>query len=453
MKKEHGFSKVSKIVISVLVIALALLAVSCATKSDVYKEIDHAVEGNNFDSAIQAIINGQDAKKPIYPEKNSIMLYLDKGMLEHYAGKYAESSTSLQEAERLIDDAYTKSVSADLFSYIANDNTKEFPGEDFENIYLNVFNALNYYKSGNLESALVEIRKLSMSSGKLDMLVRKYEEAGKSFGDKVMEQLNKIGFTLSDALPQPGAINFSKSALAHYLSALFFLGDGNTDSARIEFDQVQAAFDSNKNIYKNDVPNAVADARSVPAGKGRLNVIGFAGLSPVKEEGLFEQVWPFMQNVDLQTPIFKLPVFKDRPSAITGVKLTVGDESVELELIEDMGAVMKETFAARFSNLFFKTYIRVLLKYATADIAATQSGGGRLAALLAKKALDATEGADIRMSRYLPSKAYIGGINLDPGNYTARIDFMAGGSVAAHVEKQIEVKAGTLNLLDAVSLK
>ena len=64
-----------------LVIALALFALSCATKSDVYKDIDAAVGNNNFTAAIAAIEKGQEQKKPIYPEKNAIMLYLDKGML------------------------------------------------------------------------------------------------------------------------------------------------------------------------------------------------------------------------------------------------------------------------------------------------------------------------------------------------------------------------------------
>lgn len=445
-----------------LVIALALFALSCATKSDVYKDIDAAVGNNNFTAAIAAIEKGQEQKKPIYPEKNAIMLYLDKGMLEHYAVNSENSSQDLQQAERLIEEAFTKSVSADIMSYIANDNTKEYPGEDFEDIYINVFNALNYYKKGDLEGALVEVRKLSMSSGKLDMLARKYEDASKSFSDKAMAQLNKSGFKLPDSLPKPGAVNFSNSALARYLAALFLLGDGNTDGARIEFDQLAAAFSSNPKIYPFPVPSTVAQERSVPAGQARLNVIAFAGLSPVKEEERLTQHWPFMQNSTQRNPVFKLPKLVDRPSSITGIEVSVNDQKFHLELIEDMGAVIKETFAARFSEMFFKTYLRVLFKYIAADAGATvgnQLGGwgavaGAVVAVGGKVAADASEAADIRMSRFLPNKAYAGGINLAPGTYNVTINFLSGGRTIATVNRtDVEVKANTLNLVDAVSLR
>jgi len=460
--KEYLFMKkmnnktIQRVGKGALILLLALFALSCATKSDAYKDIDNALAQNNYAVALAAVKMGQEQKKPLYPEKNAVLLYLDKGMLELYAGDTESSSKDLQEAERLIEEAYTKSVSAELTSYIANDNTKEYAGEDFEDIYINVFNALNYYKRGDIDGALVEIRKLSNSSGKLDMLSRKYEEASKGFGDKAMESLKKLGFNLSSALPQGEAVNFSNSALARYLAALFLLGEGNTDGARIELEQLTRAFAANTKLYSFPVPKTVAEDRTVPAGKARLNVVAFAGLSPVKEEGKFTQNWPFMKNAPLRSPVFKLPVFKDRPSAISSIEVTAGDEKFTLEIIEDMGAVVKETFAARFSNLFFKTYIRVLLKYAAADIAASQvknSAQANLIAFAAAKSLDATEAADIRMSRYMPNKAYVGGINLDPGTYDVTVNFIGSGGSIATVKRNVEVKAGALNLVDAISLK
>jgi len=300
---NYLFKKTSR---SVLLIAVVLVALSCATKSSSYKEIDFAVEQNNFSQAVAAIEAGQELTKPIYPEKNAIMLFLDKGLLEHYAGNYSVSSNDLQRAERLIEEAYTKSVTQNLTSYLANDNTKDYPGEDFEDIYLNVFNALNYYNRGDLEGALVEIRKLTFGgASKLVQLNQRYEEDAKNFGEKAAEQFSKIGFLLSEELPRPGAIEFSNSALARYLATLFYLADGNTDSARIEYDWIQKAFDDNPNIYKNPKPKAITEIQTVPQGKARLHIIGFTGLSPVKEEERFNQFWPFMQNPLLNRYIFK----------------------------------------------------------------------------------------------------------------------------------------------------
>jgi len=442
---------------------LAFLLFSCATRPEAYRDIDQAVDKNEFDMAVEALKKGQKGNRPIYPEKNAISLYIDKGLLEHYAENYANSSQDLQEAERLIQEAFTKSVTADMASYIANDNTKEYPGEDFEDIYINVFNALNYYNRGNIDGALVEIRKLTIPSGKLDMLSRKYENVRRSTGSGAAETLRSFGMSANDAMPTGKPVEFSNSALARYLSALFYLSDGNTDSARIEFDQLQAAFASNKKVYYHPVPKSVADIQTVPPEKARLNVIGFAGLSPVKEEGLFPVSFPLSYSLLCQ-PVFKLPKFVKRPSAINRIEVVVeGEDKFNLELLEDMGAVIEETYNAHFSQIFFKTFIRLLSKYAAVAVSANiaRERGGDYAELTAlsiaiagKAAADASEGADIRMARYIPDKAYIGGINLDPGTYNITIHYYSGRHIVAKDERRdVEVRANAANLIETISLK
>jgi hypothetical protein len=271
-----------------------------------------------------------------------------------------------------------------------------------------------------------------------------------------MEQLGKIGFTLNEALPQGDPVMFNNSALAQFLGGLFYLADGNEDSARISFAAAGQAFADNTKIYTTPVPKAIAEAQEVPAGKARLNVLVFTGMSPVKEEGLFTQNWSFLQNPELREPIFKLPVLKERTSGPGQIHVSVGGEAFELELIEDMGAVVKETFNGKFANTFFKTWIRVLLKYVAGDIAATEAGksqGGNLARLAAanaaKAALDATEGADIRMGKFLPDRAYVGGVNLDPGSYTVTVQFSSG----IGQQFDVDVKEDGLNLIDTVYMK
>jgi len=434
------------------------LLFSCASRPGAYKEIDLAVGNGDFEGAVEKLTDAQKSKKPIYAERNAIMLFLDKGLLEHYAGDYENSSRSLQEAERMIEEAYTKSITAGFMSYIVNDNTKEYPGEDFEDIYINVFNALNYYRRGNIEGALVEIRKLSMSNGKLDMLARRYEYKDPNSGASLEELVQKEAGR--GQLPRGKPVDFSNSALARYLAALFYLAGGNTDSARIEFEQVQRAFLTNRNVYQNPFPSAVEQARNVPAGMARLNVIGFAGLSPVKEEEVVVHYFPFFQSPAFHVANFKLPKLVERPSVIDRIEVTAGQERFQLELLEDMGAVIRETFAVRYANIVIKTYIRTLLKYVTADVAAAVTSerqsplAGLAIALAARAAFEATESADIRMSRYLPNRAYIGGVNLPPGNYDVTVNFYSGSRLIKQAAREnVQVRANTLNLIDAVSLQ
>ena len=450
-----------------LLACVGILFFSCATKPEVYGGIDQAVDKNEFAAAVEALKKGQEGKKPIYPEKNAVSLRLDKGLLEHYAGNYAESSQDLQEAERLIQEAFTKSVTQEFTSYIANDNTKEYPGEDYEDIYLNIFNALNYYNKGDVDGAMVEIRKITLSSGKLDMLSRKYEEGQKSAGDGAMAALKKLGFNINPDLPQGDPMQFSDSALARYLGALFYQAQGNADSARIEFARIPTAFSSNPKVYKNPIPAVVAGVQNIPQGQAPLHVIGFTGLSPIKEEQEFKQYFPFFQNEILRNQKFALPVLKARPDSIDRIEVIVeghdGRGTFQLELLEDMAAVAAETYNARFANIFFKTYIRTMLKYAASDIAATASNkaggtagaiGGLVASVGGKIAADASESADIRMSRFFPAKAYVGGIGLVPGTYHITINYYSGGShVGKDERKDFVVKANTPNIIETVNLK
>jgi uncharacterized protein len=451
--------------------ALVLLFISCATASGAYENIDNAVYENDFERGIAEIIIGQEKKKPIYPEKNAVSLFLDKGLLEHYAGNYSSSSRDLENAERLIQEAFTKSIAAGITSYIANDNTKEYPGEDYEDIYLNVFNALNYYHNNNTEEAMVEIRKITMPNGKLDLLSTKYEEGGKFATDHMLETLHNIGFTDTPELPTGEPVLFSDSALARYLSALFYQGQGKTDDARIEFDRLNSAFTDNPKIYYHPFPESAEDAQNIPPEKTRLNVIAFIGLSPIKEEKVFYQYFPFFKNQALRYAQFKLPVLVKRPSVIDRIQVKIsGQKSFDLELIEDMGAVARETYSARFANMFYKTYIRTIIKYATADAGATRAASrydkeneeekesglfiSLLTSIAGKLAADSSEAADIRMGRYFPDKAYIGGINLDPGIYSVSVVFYNQGNVVATDDyPELYVRANTLNLIEAASLK
>jgi hypothetical protein len=464
MSNEHSFEFKKYFTACFIFPALVLLFFSCATRPDSYNDIDIAVYNDNFIKGIEEIRLRQNQKKPLYAEKNSILLYLDKGLLEHYAKNYVNSSQDLQEAERLIQEAFTKSITASAASYIANDNTKDYPGEDYEDIYINVINAMNYYHDGDLEGAMVEIRKITMTNGKLDQLATKYEGATGSASQYFASTLSAMGLNVPQ-LPDLATVSFNNSALARYLSALFYQGQGKDDDARIEFEQVSNAFNTNPNVYYNSIPKSVTDAQNVPQEKGRLNVIGFSGLGPAKEE--FSQTFPVPFFIDtLQIVQLKLPVLAPRPSSIDRIQVEVnGQGSFDLELLEDMGAVTTETFKARSASIVSKTFIRTLVKYATGSVASAaasdKAGGGiggalaSLATSLASKVVaDASEAADIRMGRYFPDKAYIGGINLDPGTYSGTVTFYSGGRVVARDDfKDVNVRANRLNLVETISLR
>jgi hypothetical protein len=427
---------------------LFLFFVSCATRPDVYKTVDNHVAEGSYAQAAATIVEAQDSRNPIYPEKNAVMLFLDKGMLEHYAENYEESATGLEEAERLIADAYTKSVTLEIGTFILNDNTREYSGEDYEDIYLNVFNALNYYNRGNVEEALVEVRKIN---GKLQALAVKYS---KNIDDAKQYADENGGYSGDDN----DKYTFDDSALARYLAALFWRGTGHSDDARIDLDALIEAYRASPQVYENPVPSTVPDEYRVPQGEARLNLIAFTGLSPLKEEDITYIPLPFAFPND--TTKIALPVMRDRPVQTVHVETIIdGTERVTLELIEDMGKVMDETFKARRTLIYVKAVVRAIVKVSAAAVAraavSDQSGEGwgLLAGLAGRLFAEGTESADTRSARYFPRYAFVGGINLSPGEHEITFNFYSGGSIIKTIHKTVQLRENRLNLVEGVCLK
>ena len=220
---------------------------------------------------------------------------------------------------------------------------------------------------------------------------------------------------------------------------MFSLNDGNKDTARYNMFELQNAYKTQ--VYSGiPVPAALkvegergdetGHLLDIPRGKGQLNVLAFAGLAPYKQETIDTVAFPFLVFLypallaypELASGKLKVPELVERPSRISGVSVAVsGGEKLNLELLEDLGAVLRDTFNGHQSSTYLKTYSRVVGKLVVAavsgkaaeeaarqgglpDILALASGIGVLKAT--QSALDASEAADVRSCRYLPGKAY-----------------------------------------------
>lgn len=425
-----------------------LLFVSCASVAH-YDQIDASVAQGDFRGGL-ALVNA--AKETKYREKDKVLYYLDAGMLAHYAREYGEAAKLLAEAERGIEAAFTKSVSMEVASYLVNDTTKEYPGEDYEDIYLNVFNALNYYYKGSTEGALVEIRRID---NKLKFISTKYGTSITNAQKAIMDKSSEIPYD-----PEASTVHFTNSALARYLGMLFYRAEGKRDDARIDRDQVKLAFAAQPGVYNFKLPASLDEELDVPRGKARLNIVSFNGLSPVKTENT--------TRINLNgTNWIKiaLPVITARPSAIARTEVAIeGAQTFDLEPIENLGSVAAETFKQKAGLIYLKTVLRSITKTSSSMMLDDQSGkagDAQTALLLSVLSLstqiyaEASEQADLRMSRYFPSTALVGGVNLDPGVYswTVRYYNSANQLVSEVPFKDVEIRANALNLSEAICIK
>jgi hypothetical protein len=420
------------------------LLFSCV--SNPYHQVDDAVYRADYEDG--ALLIEKDKKK-IY--RDPILYYLDKGMLTHYAEEYRDSVQLLQNGERAIEDAFTKSITMEIGSYLLNDKTKEYDGEDYEDIYINAFNALNYYHQNNIEDALVEIRRMN---NKLRFLASKY--------DMITTNLQQTALKNNTAIPPNPSVSskFSDSALARYLGMLFYRGIGQYDEARIDSNQLKVAFANTPEVYSYRLPASIDEELYIPEGKARLNVIGFCGLSPIKEEEAIRVLIPGPRYIKIA-----LPVMVYRPSAISRIEVVLDNGySFNLELLEDIEAVAKETFKEKVNVIYLKSVLRATVKGLTSSVlgVASDLADDQTASLVlgilslgAQAFAEASEQADLRISRYFPGKAYVGGITLDPGTYSFNINYYTvhGRLVTSFRRENIQVRENTLNLVEAICLK
>jgi hypothetical protein len=429
-----------------LFVGTLFLLLSCASGNP-HQEADIHARGGEYEKSLAVI---ERDKKSLYRDKDAILYYLDAGILNHYTADYRRSTELLQEAERAIEAAFTRSITMEIGTYILNDTTREYAGEDYEDIYINAFNALNYCHESKLEDAMVEIRRMN---NKLAFLASKY--------GIIVDRLQKEALESEgqEIPPDPSAeqITFSNSALARYLGMLFYRGSGKPDDARIDRDQIRIAFANTPSVYSYPPPASLDDELSIPAGKARFNVVAFSGSAPVKEEEIL-RIFLFSFYTKIA-----LPVMIPRPSVVDRIEVRFDSgKSLNLELLEDMEAVVTETFKERRNLIYLKSVLRAMLKGVAStvmDRAGDEVGGdtGALLGLLSfgtKIFTEVSEKADLRISRYFPAKAYVGGITLEPGLYSYSIIYYSGNSVVDSFRREnVMIRAGGINLAEAVCLK
>ena len=161
---------------------------SCMTMADYdFTEIDNSIVSGRYEDAYQTV---ESENSSLYSNNDEVLYFLDKGLLSHYAQAFDRSNNELSEAEKLILKNKTKSISQSVSSYLVNDNVVDYSGDTYEDIYTNIFMALNYLMLGKTEDAFVEIRRFDnkfkvASAQYADLIVQANNENKKKGGQHV----------------------------------------------------------------------------------------------------------------------------------------------------------------------------------------------------------------------------------------------------------------------------
>lgn len=380
----------------------------------------------------------QRYEKQVYRSNDRVLLDLEMGALLYYSGDWEESRQRLQEAEREIDRLFGVSVQRNLRALALNDAQLEYQGEDYEDVMINVFNALSYIHLNDLDAALVESRRISF---KLENLAIRY--------DGLVESLSRQDTTSVDTSPgwERGSANMEASAFGHYLSYIINANQGRRDAARIEYDRFQQVY---RRHYGNWSPPERAAESSLQRRSGEYPppgntlLLAFGGRSPEKEARELR-----VYSNDLSTYIkYAVPVLKPYDSRVRRVEAVVNDTlQIQLPLLDDFSRMAEDVFEVRKPIIYTRAIVRSTLKFVSSKMAqrAARSeygeAAGMLTGILGGLFTEVSEVADLRGWQTMPGQVYGFSVDLPPGEHHLRIRYLGSAGELLHEREQIVQRA------------
>lgn len=459
-----------------LAVVFCVLFASCASAPK-----DGSYAGKAFDKAYAAGKYGDCAKMCLAQDGERIDYVLDAAMLHHEAGNWDASRKCLEKAETRIDEAFTKSITRGVASTLFNDNIKEYPGNIYEYLMVNVFNALNYYNKGDLEGAMVEVRKLEVKNKEY---VNKYGEVALTDDDEnddglTGSALSRAGVSMSDILARspkkPTEEDVYKdSALVRYLSMVLrtMYGD-NTGNNELDGRFLTA--------LNGDFAETVQDELNIPDGSGRVDVLAMTGKIASREAaytefplGLLSILAPNLLSCVGDPALFNLtfgyPRYVPEEEDVVPEQVEIAGENTsvlfEMRKLESFDEAVRKDVAVKARRAYIRSIYRSTAKKVTTIasseaglVAANQEGGyTALAAQLtaatairvALAALDKSEVPDTRQCAYLPKSAWAGGLDVPPGTYTIKVKYNNGIIKESH---DVIVRRGKTTLVEEVCVK
>lgn len=408
---------------SAIVVFLWTLATlsGCATYQKKVFKARELVESGQYQKAIDEL--------KILADKESddqLIYVLDYATLLQHSGNIQESNKYFFKGLKLIDQFDYQSVSRVAGSLLFSEEMVQYKGDTFEKIFVNAYLALNFLELNDLDSALVETRRIN----------QKYQ---------FYRQEEKKPFELN--------------SFAKYLSALIWEADKKYDDAFIAYNEAYKLDPNIGNIEEDLIRTAKKSQRMDEYKKFKL------AFPAVKEDPswydtsladvvlIFQNGWGPRKDFNPQSPRFPIlravplenrkafislerldksgPIYSANSEFIYSV-----DEAAIKTLIEDQGSLA----ARRFSGIVVK------------EVAADQiRQKNELLGLVTKIVLHASDRADLRQWSFLPKEFQMVRVKVKPGKYKLKLSTHNKNSNDENShssDKEIEVRPGKTRFIN-----
>jgi hypothetical protein len=383
----------------------------------------------------QALVQG-DLKKAMkrhearsFADRDRLIYLLDAAIIERMAGSFEASNRHLEEAKKLIEHYSTVSVSEQAGTFVINDTTTAYAGEEFEQVLVHLYSALNYLEMGDLYAARVEA---------LQVDVRLQEMARKGFRGR-----------------------YRGDPLARYLSGVIFEALREHSDALIAYRHAYEAFLDFEKHFDFKMPRRVGaelvrlseqmgrrdeaaryrdrfglEGAALEDGDATLVVVVSAGLAPLKRESS-----TVVQRTDGRMIRVSLPYYEPRNNPIGQVRVVVGAQTHQAELFHPIEQVARDTLHAKMPAITARAIARTVAKHQLSREAEEQAGP--VAGLVANLAGVLSESADTRSWFTLPSAIYLMRTELPAGEYRVRVEGLSASGALVVSRSYGAIKLGS----------
>jgi uncharacterized protein len=478
---------------AVLLLASLLLLGGCTTYSAKLSKLRPQLESGQYEAALATVEEESGSK-------DRLLYFLERGLILHFSGRYAESNVEFSQADRLAEDLYTKSVSEGALSLISNDNAISYRARPFEMAMVPYYKALNYLYLGDPEAAQVEARRATLHSAKyVDATLAGIREED---GD-ILRRVRNNAFLLYCSGMLYDSVGEINDAFTSYRNAAvaYQQNHGILDleippSLGRDLERVSArlGFGSELTQLKKDCPLVFALENSEQAttspstpeefeaanrnvgwqrGYGEFVFFLEAGYVAQKTQLRFDfpifegetysdsdywswEIYAGMGNTQALVRGRKIeywvsvaaPELQDPVGKIGGARISAGviGSHTTTHQVSNLSREARINFDAEKPTIFFKTIARGLTKYlASREIKKKSDIGGVLANLFGA----ATESADTRSWLTLPENVHLARMSLPAGTYDLTVDILDRGGRVLTTETltSVEIKPGDWTFL------
>lgn len=406
--------------LGVVLSGLVLMGLSsCSSSRMKDTKTDALFRSGNYDGAAEHL------KKGLADEgvdgRDGLLYLLDIGLSLHTAGKYDESIKYFLLADKAAEIKDYTSLSTEAATLLTTDQIKQYKGEDFENVLINVYLAMNFALKGDREAALVEAKRVNR---KLYLMATE------------------------------GKRNYQQNAFARYLSAVLYEADKNWNDAYVDYKLAAGLLPSfptigqdlwaiawkmknhddmakwEKKYSLSEADKKTARARVAGDRPGEVIVLFQNGISPRKGP---------------DPGFYSVPKFFPRFNPVSAGEVSVtGDVSGEAlrertDRLMDVEAVAIENLSEKWGGILAKKIAGVAAKEILGNAIDKQTGNSGIGQLV-KFALYVSDQADTRSWNLLPKDLQMARFTVKGGTYTVKLKPV--GASGELPEKTVQVKPG-----------